>query len=986
MTPPMTLPEWMQWRYRQNVNMIREAIPDVQIDLPVYNPDMTKPLPLCLRIKYWMYLLCATSTRVMAWLLFVCVLISVMIIAVIVTVFRMQWKAAIDVPGPVLFWNHTDVLTHVPPVGPHVARLRRAVHLADRAVNINVTHIPQGVFLEPFPKPIIDKERVLGISQIVMIDSGSIAQSMNLDLYMKHLLVDMINEEMVALSNVVLPFELPVGDPSTQDQYIHKRCYQRFAHCYIVWQPGRRVWPTSEIIQDQCPLPDHPYRPLGYMQQNAYDLYLQPPRYGLQNVNLTSLYGTARIGAYRVLYPEQYNATIFCSDQLYGNWWYLNRTSEQKEETYRKKMLNLTENNSSILKDRALPPTWTPKGQARLFRELNPLDFCTKPEAVMLLNQSYYTWSLWEGDCYVYNRNISFPPECVNYTRIANKTAHPYACRHWRLLSTGNEGKDEIKCSEYGCLFYPKYDQFELANDFGFLAYQKMFPSPICIQNYSLSTEPYKVQSLYQECIQKGTSYDLEDVINQLLRVLQNNGIDLGKVPASRAFTPFYNQMPVSYKKRDVTKRKSCGRRKRGDNFRKLQTSGLSMNQAISTLAKISDLNDENLAAGIHLLQEHIVTLMEATVHDISMLEAAHGLQILHTHLSTLRLLLTENRVDWNLIDSTWIQQQLQADEALMSVIRRTARSMTYRVIQQINRPDMTLWELGIYYELIIPKKVWLTNWKIQNIGHLIKNAGHLARVELQHPYEIVNQDCEQLTYLELKGCQELDYLVCEEILQHEPCGNQTGSDCPVTAQKIRDPYVWIYPLKNGSYLIMSSHTDCAIPPYEPVLVTVNDTVTCFGTTLKKPLRTSLETFTFQPHIPQLQVRLPHLVGLIAKIKGLKIEITSTWENIKDQIKRSEAELLRLDLHEGDYAEWTKQLGKALEDIWPAAAQTVSKIGDFLGKIADGIFGTTFSLLTYAKPVIIGIVVIVLLILIIRILSWLAALGPRRRRREDKGE
>nr|AWK77161.1 envelope protein [Bovine foamy virus] len=990
MAPPMTLQQWLQWRYNLETTNLLQMNPKMEsVCLPDFEPPGDEEVSLRMKCKYWIYLCCATSTRIMAWIVFIFTVLSILLISVLIAVFRLQWKGAIESPGPILVWNNSNSINAQSTTPPHYSRLRRAIHLVQKPVQVNFTSIPQGLFLEPHPKPIISKERVLGLSQVVMVDSSSLTQKLNLVGEAKSLLIETINEEMISLQDVVLNFDLPLGDPHTQEEYIAKKCYQHFGHCYVVHIPGGKEWPTREIIQDQCPLNNSWSTALHYDYLPAWDYYNQPPpkQLSLEDFRKYNISNNgSRYEAYRLPLQDKIGAVAFCSPTLYSSWWNYTQSSREREELFRRKLETFLNPQTGRLNPKALPGTWHTLGKGKWFKDLTTYDFCKKPEAVFGLNKTYYSWSLWEGDCGRQgNDTQNYPPECRNYEK--RDGIHVYGCRYWRTYSQTAHTSDNVSCylSEDHCLFQPKWDSAEIRSDLGYLAYLGAFPSPICIEAKNLTDQDYKVTSIYAECVKQGKQYDIADVTRQLASKLTRRGVFLGDLPGDRAFSLLSDfSLPDSYqnKTQDGRRRVCSSKRTRRsiNNWRRLQIAGQSMNQAITTLSKLSDLNDENLAAGIHLLQDHIITLMEATLHDVSLLGHMASIQHLHTHLATFKNLLIGNRVDWSVLESRWIQEELKYTDEVMNVIRRTARSITYDVQNVKNTSDSTIWEIYIYYELILPERIWIRNWQVANLGHLTYNSGHLTHVTIHHPYEIVNQDCEELTFLHLVDCHEQDYLICEEVVEVEPCGNLTGSDCPVLAENIQAPYVYLHPLKNGSYLLMASHTDCSLPPYEPVVVTVNDSLECYGKPLKRPLTSHTEIKLFAPQIPQLRVRLPHLVGIIAKLKSLKIKVTSTWESIKDQIHRSKQELLRLDLHEGDYSDWILQLGNALEDVWPVAASAVSTIGTLLEKATGTLFGNVFSILAYAKPVIIGIILIILLLLVIRILRWLAV-GRQRKQK-----
>nr|ALJ11213.1 envelope protein [Simian foamy virus] len=978
MAPPMTLQQWIIWN---KMNKAHEALQNTttvtdqqkeQIILEIQNEEIQPTRKD--RFKYLLYTCCATSTRVLAWIFLVCILLIIVLVSCFVTMSRIQWNKDIQVLGPVIDWNVTQRAVYQPLQTRRIARSLRMQHPVPKYVEVNMTSIPQGVYYEPHPEPIVVTERVLGLSQVLMINSENIANNANLTQEVKKLLTEMVNEEMQSLLDVMIDFEIPLGDPRDQEQYIHRKCYQEFANCYLVKYKEPKPWPRDGLIADQCPLPSlHGSSPYPY--QAIWDYYARIENVRPEKWTSKQKYGDARIGSFFIpkrIRNKNVTHVLFCSDIIYSKWFNNLNTLQQNEIELTKRLSNLT--NGNKLKNRALPPEWANGGLNRLFRNSTLLDVCNRPEMIILLNRTYFSFSLWEGDCNITKDTIDDKvPECKNYSRN-KRNDHPYACRFWRY----KEGKEEVKCfttDKQKCLYYPEYSNPEALFDFGFLASQGNFPAPICIEQQQIRDQDYEVYSLYQECKIASKIHGIDTVLISLKNFLNYTGTPVNEMPNTRAFVGLVDpKFPPSYP--NVTRKHytSCNNRKKrsvDNNYAKLRSMGYALTGAVQTLSQISDINDEKLQQGIYLLRDHVITLMEAALHDISVMEGMFAVQHLHTHLNHLKTMLLERRIDWTYMSSTWLQQQLQKSDDEMKVIKRIARSLVYYVKQTHNSPTATAWEIGLYYELIIPKHIYLNNWNIVNIGHLVKSAGQLTHVTIAHPYEIINKECVETIYLHLEDCKRQDYVICDVVKIVQPCGNSSDtSDCPVWAEAVKEPFVQVNPLKNGSYLVLASSTDCQIPPYVPSIVTVNETTSCFGLDFKRPL-VAEERLSFEPRLPNLQLRLPHLVGIIAKIKGIKIEVTSSGESIKEQIERAKAELLRLDIHEGDTPAWIQQLAAATRDVWPAAASALQGIGNFLSGTAQGIFGTVFSILGYLKPVLIGVGVILLIILIFKIVSWI---------------
>nr|AZS32943.1 Env [Simian foamy virus] len=981
MAPPMTLQQWLLWKKMNDAHQALENITTLteeQKQQVIVEIQQEEVIPTKMdRVKYLAYTCCATSTRVLFWILLVCILLIVVFVSCFVTMARLQWNKDITVLGPVIDWNvsHQAIVQQVK--ARRLGRSLRIEHAYESYVSINMSSVHQGILYIPHPEPIILKERVLGLSQVIMINSENIANTANLTQEAKVLLADMINEEMQDLANQMIDFEIPLGDPRDQHQYQHQKCFQEFAHCYLVKYKQPAPWKTEGIIVDQCPLPGI-HDPHYYSYQAIWDYYLKINNIRPQGWKSKDYYGTARMGSFYIP-PHMRNNThshvLFCTDQIYGKWYSKDNTLKENEQLLVNKLQNLTVKNK--LRSRALPKEWHSQGNNRLFRSFHPLDVCNRPEGVLLLNTTYYSYSLWEGDCNYTKEHLLNLSECKNINRLK----HPYACRFWRY----KEGNEEVKClgaEKRKCLYYSEYSSPESQFDFGFLAYLNAFPGLRCIENQTIREPEYEVYSLYMECMNASEQYGIDSVLLALKTFLNFTGTPVSELPLARAFVGLTDpKFPPTYPnitKEDIGCVNPIKRRKREtNNFEKLRSMGYALTGAVQTLAQISDINDERLHQGIYLLRDHVVTLMEAALHDVSLMEGMLAIQHVHTHLNHFKTMLLMRKIDWTFISSDWIQQQLQKTEDEMKLIRRTAKSLVYYVTQTSKSATATSWEIGIYYEIIIPKHIFLNNWQIINVGHLVESAGHLTLIKVQHPYEVINKECSIEQYLHLEECINQDYVICDVVQIVPPCGNSSiTSDCPVTALKVKTPYLQISPLKNGSYLVLSSVKDCSIPAYVPSVVTVNETVKCFGVNFQKPLYSETKT-SYEPQVPQLKLRLPHLTGIIANLQALEIEITSTQESIKDQIERAKAQLLRLDIHEGDFPNWIQQLASATKDVWPAAASALQGIGNFLSTAAQGVFGSAVSILSYAKPILIGVGVILLVAFLFRILSWLP--GKRKR-------
>lgn len=924
----------------------------IPLEDPVYMPT-TEPLPRKARPwKSWLL-----------WGLFSITVLTTAIVLAFMIVLRIQWKMAIDTPGKIVTWNNT---------GEVIVKPIRAKRSMENSVTQHLAwhHIPQGHYLQPYPKPILSKERVLAFSHLILLDVNTLAQDLGIKSTKgRDLLSFMLDEEMEALQDKTLNFEIPIDQPDTQSQYVEKMCYQEFKHCYYLDFGETRRFPVPNIQADYCPIPseDMPLR------EQACWKYWNPLPLRVPS-NWTPPAAEKEYQTYSVPFAESDAAgVVFCSDRLYNeNAWYATNISRNDQHDIYKEIMKQYLDQQSKFNDSALPLDWNDKGKAEIFKSWGAGSFCRYPEGVVLLNSTYYQWSLREGDCGIY-KNTSCEV-CKNLTE-KSIVKHPYACSQWQI-KTGDEMIKYCNDDNTWCAIASNMSSASVTPDKGYLAFKQHFPSCPCIQGIPIRNKTTSIYSFYGECVKQGVQYDLKDVVDKLKKKLVVKNQDARLMTLTDAFLPVEEPITftnMTYASKSVrAKGEAClpttkGRRKRSTNIGNIQEAGLAMTKAISILAKVTDLNNQEISKGIHLLRDHIVTLMEATIDDISSLGEIAKVQWLHTHISALVQNLVNGKVPWNVFRHDWIQDQLNVSDSLMNIIRHTASTTLFAITKGPNR-----WDLELYNELIVPDKVYTRNWEIVNEGRLVLQGKYLTHIWVVPPYNMINQDCEGLKYLQLKGCSSTDYLICEEIILQKPCGNGSEySNCPIKAKSEDRPYLKVTPLKNGSYIVLTDEEDCRIPPLEPIILTVNQTTICYNHTFKKPLKQEETTSLLRGHIPDLSLRLPHLVGIIAQLKGIEIHLTSTWDSIKDQINRARDTLLRLDVHEGDFPEWIKQVAESLSDVWPAAAQVLNHVGTFLGKVANGIFGSTIGILSYLKPVLLFLFIIIVIVIIAKILSWL---------------
>ncbi|XP_053569571.1 uncharacterized protein LOC128660004 [Bombina bombina] len=193
------------------------------------------------------------NLKILRYTVLILFILLLILISTCMVVFRLQWNNLAKRPGAVLAWNQTkaqeDAVTTI-------SRLKRAEHYNLQPVEIKMNGLLQGIYWKPFPKPIIQKQKVLGISQVVVIDSTVISKKAKITTQMGRKLVkDHINGQMEMIQAKTLEYDLPLQEYWKQKTYREKMCFSTFAHCYFVDFQGTRRWPAKEIKADQCPHP-----------------------------------------------------------------------------------------------------------------------------------------------------------------------------------------------------------------------------------------------------------------------------------------------------------------------------------------------------------------------------------------------------------------------------------------------------------------------------------------------------------------------------------------------------------------------------------------------------------------------------------------------------------------------------------------------------------------------------------------------------------
>ncbi|XP_075449096.1 uncharacterized protein LOC142490561 [Ascaphus truei] len=237
-------------------------------------------------------------------------------------IFRLQWHFVTQQEGEIINWKRTaahGITT------PDSGIVKRGLHYDLKPVEIQSVGIPQGVYWKPFPKPIIQKRKTLGISQVVLFDSTVLAKEAGITTPEgRKLVTQHLNAQMQQLQSTSLKYDLPLHDHWKQQSYREQRCHAEFGHCYFIDFQGTRKWPTKELKADHCPRPGVTMDNIRYKQ---YPIFYLNTGQITQNGFVPNGQTDPRVAFWEGAEEEEYRipggvrpytSTVFCSDSIYS--------------------------------------------------------------------------------------------------------------------------------------------------------------------------------------------------------------------------------------------------------------------------------------------------------------------------------------------------------------------------------------------------------------------------------------------------------------------------------------------------------------------------------------------------------------------------------------------------------------------------------------------------------------------------------------------
>ncbi|XP_075453169.1 uncharacterized protein LOC142493289 isoform X1 [Ascaphus truei] len=905
-------------------------------------------------------------------------------------IFRLQWHFVTQQEGEIIDWKRTaahGITT------PDSGIVKRGLHYDLKPVDIQSVGIPQGVYWKPFPKPIIQKRKTLGISQVVLFDSTVLAKEAGITTPEgRKLVTQHLNAQMQQLQSTSLKYDLPLHDHWKQQSYREQRCHAEFGHCYFIDFQGTRKWPTKELKADHCPRPGVTMDNIRYKQ---YPIFYLNTGQITQNGFVPNGQTDPRVAFWEGAEEEEYRipggvrpyiSAVFCTDSIYSGWW---NSSITAEDLLHKLQDVMEDAKTGQLKTAALPKEWNTKGDGMLFREPTAWDTCTQPRFATFTNTTYYSHS-----CKGFKNACGITLEKLINEGICDKdtTVFKYGCK---------------PCSFYYNLTQGYFNWQPKMIDQGFLHFSGL-RGFWCVERIVIMKPNYKVYSLFQKCLNDSLHMNVDTVI-RAMSDLMNVQIapddkpceydtcttrNIVNMPYSEAMwgtnatinaivyyendTEFMNECKVSSK---------TSARKLLTNDDILITTGHLLSDSVSVISQISDSNDEELRRGILVLRDHMIKFASYTISDITVLSEEIKALVILNHITSIRLTLQSKKVDISLLNLTLITQTLnlspKESEILAYVSQTTVYDIRERNRRRVRNPDDSLWEVFIYYELFIPGDVYTTNWELLNFGHITHTGSYFARMQVAQPFQYMSVKCDRKFFISTIRCVDRGYLICDDIIQHMPCNDQMqGSNFPITVMPIQTPFTLIHSLDNGSYIVLSTEKDCDIPPFQASLVTVNGSIQCYGTTLIPPLLHQKFTSGVHFQVPAITLILPHMTAYLAHLKKMKVTIGFTHDIVHTLLQRVHSELLRVDLHPGDFPQWLTTLGESLKTFWPMTGNFLTKIGTSLQSTGKSIFsglGNAFGILGYLKPILFFILGIIILVILLRIFSFLPKMKMKRR-------
>ncbi|XP_075440413.1 uncharacterized protein LOC142485092 isoform X2 [Ascaphus truei] len=280
-------------------------------------------------------------------------------------IFRLQWHFVTQQEGEIIDWKRTaahGITT------PDSGIVKRGLHYDLKPVDIQSVGIPQGVYWKPFPKPIIQKRKTLGISQVVLFDSTVLAKEAGITTPGgRKLVTQHLNAQMQQLQSTSLKYDLPLHDHWKQQSYREQRCHAEFGHCYFIDFQGTRKWPTKELKADHCPRPGVTMDNIRYKQ---YPIFYLNTGQITQNGFVPNGQTDPRVAFWEGAEEEEYRipggvrpyiSAVFCTDSIYSGWW---NSSITAEDLLHKLQDVMEDAKTGQLKTAALPKEWNTKGDA----------------------------------------------------------------------------------------------------------------------------------------------------------------------------------------------------------------------------------------------------------------------------------------------------------------------------------------------------------------------------------------------------------------------------------------------------------------------------------------------------------------------------------------------------------------------------------------------------------------------------------------------
>ncbi|XP_075436609.1 uncharacterized protein LOC142473293 [Ascaphus truei] len=459
-------------------------------------------------------------------------------------IFRLQWHFVTQQEGEIINWKRTAAHCITTPDSGIV---KRGLHYDLKPVEIQSVGIPQGVYWKPFPKPIIQKRKTLGISQVVLFDSTGLAKEAGITTPEgRKLVTQHLNAQMQQLQSTSLKYDLPLHDHWKQRSYREQRCHAEFEHCYFIDFQGTRKWPTKELKADHCPRP-------GVTMDNI---------------------------------------------SIYSGWW---NSSITAEDLLHKLQDVMEDAKTGQLKTAALPKEWNTKGDGMLFREPTAWDTCTQPRFATFTNTTYYSHS-----CKGFKNACGITLEKLINEGICDKdtTVFKYGCKpcsfyynltqgyfNWqpKMIDQGFlhfSGLRGFWCVERIVIMKPNYKVYSL--------FQKCLNDSLHMNVDTVIRAMSDLMNVQIAPNDKPCDYDTcttHNIVNMpYSEAMWGTNATINAIVYYENDTEFMNECKVSSK---------TSTRQLLTNDDVLITTGHLLSDSVSVISQISDSNDEELRRGI---------------------------------------------------------------------------------------------------------------------------------------------------------------------------------------------------------------------------------------------------------------------------------------------------------------------------------------------------------------------------------------------------